>query len=110
MNVTSDSSISSTLSQAGPDILTVTITRYTTAAGVVILIYDCLLTIDDEVSVRYTWKWLLLILPITLQIRLVWPGPLTVAKLLYYFNRYISIAGIIASNHRTSLYKSIIRF
>ena len=68
VNVMNDSYISPTLGRAGPNILTGMITHYTTVAGVVILIYDCLLTIDDEVSIRYTWKWPLLILSITLQI------------------------------------------
>ena len=42
------------LGQAEIDILNVTITRYIAAVGVVILIYDCLLTIDDEVRAEHT--------------------------------------------------------
>ena len=52
---------------------------------------------------------MLLFLFIALQIRLVWPGRLTVAKLLYYINRYVSIAGIIVYNYRVSLYEILIR-
>jgi hypothetical protein len=43
------------LDQAEAEILNVTITRYIAAAGVVILIYDFLLTIGDEVGVGCTW-------------------------------------------------------
>ena len=46
---------------------------------------------------------------VVLQIRLVWPGPLTVAKVLYYLNRYVSIAGIILSNYRVYIYKFVTR-
>ena len=44
-----------------------------------------------------------------LQIQLVWPGPLTVAKLLYYCNCYVSIAGIIRVNYSIDMHKFIIR-
>jgi Family of unknown function (DUF6533) len=54
MNATSDHHISRGLSQAEVGVLNVTITRYTIAAGLVVLIYDCLLTIGDEVGIRYT--------------------------------------------------------
>ena len=46
---------------------------------------------------------------IVLQIRLVWPGPLTVPKLLYYFNRYVSIAGIIMINYSMHILTLLIR-
>lgn len=52
MNITSGPHISPTLGQAEADILHVTMTRYATAAGVVIIVYDYLLTIGDEVRVR----------------------------------------------------------
>jgi hypothetical protein len=38
-----------TLGQAEADLLNVTITRYTTVAAVVLVVYDSLLTIGDEV-------------------------------------------------------------
>jgi hypothetical protein len=98
------------LGETEADILNIMMTRYTTAAGVVILVYDCLLTIGDEVGDRYTRLRWLLTLFIVLQIRLIWPGPLTVAKFLYYFNRYVSIAGIIALNFRMYVHKFVIRF
>ena len=50
MNATSGHHLSPMLRQAKDDISNVTITRYATVAGVVIIIYDYLLTIDDEVG------------------------------------------------------------
>lgn len=53
MNATADLhdlQTSLTLGKAETDILSITITRYTTVAGIVIIIYDCLLTIGDEVK------------------------------------------------------------
>ena len=35
--------------------------------------------------------------------RLVWPGPLSVAKALYYINRYLSIAILLYANYRQYL-------
>jgi len=110
MNGTCGLQTSLTLGQAETDLLNITITRYTTVAGVVIIIYDFLLTISDEVRVKHTWRWQLITLFVTLQIRLVWPGPFTAAKLLYYINRYVSIVGVIAFNYRTSIYKVITNF
>lgn len=104
MNATADLHDLQTLGRAETDILSITITRYTTVAGIVIIIYDCLLTIGDEVKSERTWGLQLIILFITLQIRLVWPGPLTAAKLLYYVNRYVSIVGVVVSNYRASSY------
>ena len=69
--------------------------------GMVVLHYDCLLTINDEV-----WPGLLapLDIPLTFsmgpQIRLVWPGPLSLPKVLYYINRYLSVVYLIFGNYR----------
>ena len=41
------------MSQAGTALQHITITRYTTAAGVVVLIYDILLTSGDEVRAAH---------------------------------------------------------
>ena len=49
MNATGSPQASLIFGQAETDILNITITRYTTAAAAVILIYDWLLTIGDEV-------------------------------------------------------------
>ena len=92
-----------TMGQAGTDLQHITITRYTTAAGMVVLIYDSLLTSSDEVRAAHTWTWQILILFVAYQVRLVWPRSLTVAKLLYYVIRYVSIVGLVASNYRTSI-------
>lgn len=72
-----------------------TISRYFGAAGLALLFYDTMLTMEVEVSVylaqpRYTHS---------LQIRLVWPGPLKLPKVLYYINRYWSIASLVAANY-----------
>jgi hypothetical protein len=56
MNIAGGHHIPLTLGQAEVDILHVTMTRYATAAGVVIIIYDYLLTIGDEVGrIRCTY-------------------------------------------------------
>ena len=75
--------------------------RYTSATGPVILIYDYFLTLDDEVclifsSLAYSAR----LTAIPLQIRLVWPGPLSLPKALYYINRYLSMVVIVFSNYR----------
>ena len=75
----------------------VVVSRYFTAAGLVIALYDSILTIEDEVSgfgnehscCTYS-----------LEVRLVWPGPFAASKLLYYINRYWTIASLIAGNYR----------
>lgn len=54
MNATSGPHISSTLGEIEADIFNAMMTRYITAAGVVILVYDSLLTIGDEVRYRHT--------------------------------------------------------
>lgn len=104
MNATASPQTSPALGHTEIDILGIMITRYTTVAGVVILLYDCLLTIGDEVRIGHSWAPWSLILFVGLQIRLVWPGHLTAAKLLYYINRYMSILGVVASNYRASAY------
>lgn len=58
----------------------VLISRYFTAAAVVILVYDTLLTLNEE-------------------IRLIWPGALSFPKLLYYINRYMAIIFLIGANY-----------
>jgi len=51
--------------------------------GMVLLQYDCLLTLKDEV-------------------RLVWPGPLSIPKVLYGLNRYLSFFAMIFCNYQVS--------
>ncbi len=76
----------------------VRLTSYLSAMGMVILQYDCFLTLEDEVcllvrtspSASYSF----------LQVRLVWPGELSVPKVFYYINRYLSIVAMIICNYR----------
>jgi len=72
-----------------------TISRYLAVAGLVILLYDTVLTIEAEVSGFLTHPSC----AHSPQIRLVWPGPFKIPKLLYYINRYWAIASLIATNY-----------
>ena len=75
------------------------LTSYLSAMGMVVLLYDCLLTLDNEVClVARTSGYL----PhsSSLQMRLVWPGELTLPKVFYYLNRYLSFVGMIFCNYR----------
>ena len=78
-----------------------TATSYLAIMGMVVLYYDCLLTINDEV-----WPRLLapLDIPLTFsmgpQIRLVWPGPPSLPKVLYYIDRYLPALYLIFGNYR----------
>jgi hypothetical protein len=74
--------------------------RYTAATVTVLVIYDFLLTLDDEVWLIFLSLAYFVHLTAYSQIRLVWPGPLSFAKVLYYINRYLSIVGITFSNYR----------
>ena len=71
--------------------------RHVAAIGLTILIYDTLLTMDDEVRLIFLMRFPSL--P-PAQVRLVWPGPLSWPNALYYVNRYLSIPAIIYSNYR----------
>ena len=53
------------MGHAGTDLQHVTITRYIAAAGVVVLIYDTILTSSDEVRAPHTWTWRVLIFFVT---------------------------------------------
>ena len=72
--------------------LTVTIAGYLTVVAPVILLYDYIITMADEVSESRSLKSSNHTVHLSLQVRLIWPGPLAFPKLLYYINRYISIA------------------
>ena len=75
------------------------LTSYLSAMGMVILQYDCLLTLKYEVCLLvYTSGHLPHIS--FLQMRLVWPGELSVPKVLYYINRYLSFVAMIFCNYR----------
>jgi hypothetical protein len=75
------------------------LTSYLGAVGMVIMHYDCLLTLKHEVCPifrafghpSYPFR-----IP---QIRLVWPGTLSFPNVLYYLNRYLPIVAIIFCNY-----------
>lgn len=62
MNATTDLRRHLMMGHAGTDLQHITITRYITAAGLVVLIYDTILTSSDEVRAPHTWTWQVLIL------------------------------------------------
>ena len=75
------------------------LTSYLSAMGMVILQYDCLLTLKYEVCLlvcasghppHITFP----------QARHVWPGELSVPKVLYYITRYLSFVAMIFCNYR----------
>jgi len=73
--------------------------RYVSAMGFVIITYDYLLTLDDEVRLTFSFLRYFAHLTACSQIRLVWPGPLSLSKALFYINRYLSIFISIYSNY-----------
>ena len=77
----------------------VMLSRYFTAAGVVVVLYDTILTIEDEVSGIQTHELKLHSLSIGSP-GLARAGPFAVSKLLYYINRYWTIASLIAASYR----------
>ena len=76
------------------------LTGYLSVVGMVVMHYDFLLTFKDEV--RLIFRTPASFPPIFLQVRLVWPGSLSLPKVLYYLNRYISIVAIIFCNYGLS--------
>ena len=72
--------------------------RYIFAMSFSLLLYDTLLTLDDEV--RLIFSVFFPRLTARSQMRLVWPGPLSLPKLLYYINRYLSIVAAFYANYR----------
>ena len=80
------------------DIWSIRLTRYVSAAGLVIVLYDWLLTIEDEVCPIF---WLLGLSQFTFfwQRRLVWPGGPNLPKVLYYINRYLTIPAFLFATY-----------
>jgi len=73
-----------------------TMKRYFSAAGTVLLHYDWLLTLDDEVCLILSSLYY----PTAcLQMRLVWSGALSWPTALYYANRYVTIILMSYSNY-----------
>ena len=75
------------------------LTSYLSAMGMMVLQYDCLLTLEDEVCLLVRTSSHLPHISF-LQVRLVWPGELTVPKVLYYINRYLTFVAMILCNYR----------
>ena len=77
------------------------LTQYCSAMGMVLVLYDGLLTLTDEVHLilraselspsKFTLLW---------QMRLVWPGPLNFPKVLYYVNRYLTTTSMLFCTYR----------
>ena len=72
------------------DIWSTRLTQYASAAGLVVVLYDWLLTIEDEVCPIF-WRLGLSQFTFFWQRRLVWPGRPNLPKVLYYINRYLTI-------------------
>jgi Family of unknown function (DUF6533) len=78
----------------------ITLTHYLSAMGMVLVLYDCLLTLNHEVCTVFSCLCHIIRLTVCSQMRLVWPGALTLAKVLYYINRYLSAIIMIYSSYR----------
>ena len=74
------------------------LTSYLSAMGMVVLQYDCFLTLNDEVCLLVRTSGHPPHISF-LQVRLVWPGELSVPKVLYYINRYLSFVVMISGNY-----------
>jgi len=77
----------------------VTLMRYLSVMGMVLVLYDFLLTLDDEVWLIFCFCFVIHLTACS-QMRLVWPGTLHWPKALFYINRYVSFFGMIYSNYR----------
>ena len=75
------------------------LTSYLSAMGMVVLLYDYLLTLDNEVCLVDRTSGHLPHISF-LQMRLVWQGALTLPKFFYYLNRYVSVVTMIFCNYR----------
>jgi len=79
------------------EIWAATLKRYCSVAGIVLLYYDWLLTLDDEVCLIFSSLYCLTACS---QMRLVWLGALSWPTALYYITRYLTITGLTFSNYR----------
>jgi hypothetical protein len=77
----------------------VTLMRYLSVMGMVLVHYDFLLTLDEEVCLIFCICCFTHLTACS-QMRLVWPGALSWPKTLYYINRYVSVFVMIYSNYR----------
>ena len=74
--------------------------RYASVTSPVLLVYDFSLTLDDEVCLIFSFRAYFARLTAYSQIRLVWPGPLSLPKVMFYINRYLAMITAIYSNYR----------
>ena len=73
------------------------VARYIAIAGLTTLLYDHLITMKEEVSSHLLlWNSG----SKQFQVHLVWPGHLSIPKLLYYINRYLVLAFMLFKNYR----------
>jgi hypothetical protein len=68
------------------------VANYVCTAAFVILLYDSIITIADEVSGINCSTFKTHDSVTFVKVQVVWPGALTFPKLLYYINRYLMIA------------------
>jgi Family of unknown function (DUF6533) len=80
------------------EVFGVVVTRYVSAAALIILFYDCIITLEDEVSEVKT-LWSARSLRLLLKVRLIWPGAVTFPKLLYFTNRYLTIILVLTATY-----------
>jgi len=73
-----------------------TLKRYFSVVGTVLLLYDWLLTLNDEVRLIFSS---LHYATATSQMRLVWSGALSWPTALYYANRYVTLIYMTYSNY-----------
>ena len=89
--------MSTTINSAAAEVWGATIKRYCSATGVVLLYYDWLLTLDDEVCLIFSSLYCLTVCS---QIRLVWSGALSWPTALYLIDRYLTISVMTYSTRR----------
>jgi Family of unknown function (DUF6533) len=70
------------------EIFNVMVARYISAIGMITLLYDCVITMDEEVRHSCLSRFIRSLV----KVRLIWRGALTFPKLLYYINRYFTLA------------------
>ena len=75
--------------------------QYFSAIGIVLVLYDGLLTITDEVpSTISRLRAVSVLAYLFWQMRLVWPGSFNFPKVLYYINRYLTAISMLFSTYR----------
>jgi hypothetical protein len=68
------------------------VANYVCTTAFVILLYDSIITIADEVSGINCSTFKTHDSATFVKVQVIWPGALTFPKLLYYINRYLMIA------------------